>query len=410
MRAFQTINRICRDCGQEFIITPQEQERFAELSFDLPKRCLQCRKKRKAGNNNQSSQEVKSDSSPQKSPEEIENELFEQISVSGYHSVKLQDIKILASEKTLIVIGNGFDIIHGVRSSYREFDRTIGKNSELRLVMEAYLQCGDLWSNLEESLGTLSAGKMLDTMDIQLDCFGAYDSDSQAADYYMAIDEAMSPIYVLINNLPKRFRQWIEGLTVDRSTADSVRNKFLKLILPRAHYLNFNYTEFLETEYGVAHEQIKYIHGCRKRVKGQPKEELVLGHKPDVDYFKDYKPSKAMIPHYKSKYKAYILESAMENAVSQWVEQYEETFTKKTSEIIRKNKEFFANCDSIEDVVVIGHSLSIVDYPYFYEIVKNNEGKAKWHIGYHSLDDFKRLRNLTNYLGLRADEIEVFRT
>ena len=33
----------CVECGQEFIISPAEQKFFAKMSYELPKRCIDCR-------------------------------------------------------------------------------------------------------------------------------------------------------------------------------------------------------------------------------------------------------------------------------------------------------------------------------------------------------------------------------
>lgn len=48
----QSITQLCKDCQQEFTISSQEQERFLELqhqdpNFKMPKRCRDCRKKRR---------------------------------------------------------------------------------------------------------------------------------------------------------------------------------------------------------------------------------------------------------------------------------------------------------------------------------------------------------------------------
>ena len=123
------------------------------------------------------------------------------------------------------------------------------------------------------------------------------------------------------------------------------------------------------------------------RLKGQPKETLILGHVPNVDYLKDYKPTGEMVPHYKNKWKAYLLESAMETGIQQWDEMRD-----------------------VAEIVVIGHSLAEVDYPYFEEIAGKNAGKAVWHIGYHNLDDMKRLLTFVRHIGLEDGKVEVFRT
>lgn len=44
---------VCKDCGAEFIFTAGEQAFYAEKGFkDEPKRCKECRAKKKAAQNN----------------------------------------------------------------------------------------------------------------------------------------------------------------------------------------------------------------------------------------------------------------------------------------------------------------------------------------------------------------------
>lgn len=39
---------VCKDCGSEFVLTVEDQEWYAEKGFTEPKRCLDCRKARRA--------------------------------------------------------------------------------------------------------------------------------------------------------------------------------------------------------------------------------------------------------------------------------------------------------------------------------------------------------------------------
>ncbi len=261
------------------------------------------------------------------------------------------------------------------------------------------MQCDNIWGDFEDSLAHLNVGAMLDMTDMWLDEFDAYDADAQAADYFMAIDAAMSPVYTITNDLPRRFRSWVEKLTVDKS------RPLLSCLSPKAQYITFNYTDFLESLYGVPRDHIRYIHGCRAKRKGEPKDKLILGHVPDVDYLDGYVPNQAFVPQ--ENWKAAMVEMAQEQAMANWVEHYEETFTKRTSDIIRSNLDFFEKAKDFEEIYVIGHSLSQVDYPYFAEIAKRNADKAVWHIGYHSLQDMKRLQELVK--ALRLTQVKVFR-
>lgn len=78
---------------------------------------------------------------------------------------------------------------------------------------------------------------------------------------------AMQPVDTITNELPKKFRKWIESLRVDLSV-----KPLRDLLKSGAKYLSFNYTEFAETLYGA--ENVCYIHGSRKSRKSK----LIIGH------------------------------------------------------------------------------------------------------------------------------------
>lgn len=189
-KIYQSISSICKDCGKDFVITPEEQRYFKAMGFELPKRCNDCRKARKdakkaaAAKENERLKAIEKEKR-EKKWEEDEKELKEILKVLPFHQIQINDITLVNPSRTLVVIGNGFDIMHGVKSSYLDFQKTIGKNSLLRFYMETYLDTEDLWSNLEDSLGRLNYSTFLnrDIIDMWLDNYGAYDPDAQAADY-----------------------------------------------------------------------------------------------------------------------------------------------------------------------------------------------------------------------------------
>lgn len=383
---------ICKDCGKEFDIAPGEVTFYESHGLSLPKRCSECRKARK---------NVAEELERHRKWEEDERKLEELLSSLPFKQTSLDNLDFLHPDKALVVIGNGFDIMHGVKSSYWDFQKTIGKNSSLRFEMETYLDVpGDLWYNLEDSLGHMNYSMFLnpDILDMWLDNFGAYDPDAQAADFFGAVETAISPTFNIPRELNQRFKKWVKTLKVgsDKRPFSMLHGDY--------RVLSFNYTEFIEDLYNAKYENVCYIHGCRKyRGKGKP-DDLILGHVPGMEEEQwdkvQLKPIK-----FKNTYKRYIFESAMETAAREaaW---YDDSTTKKCGEILKKHQKFFDGLNDVEDVFVIGHSLSEVDYPYFEEVVK--QSKAKWVIGYHSLDDIKRLTDFVKHLGLK--DVTVFRT
>lgn len=138
--------------------------------------------------------------------------------------------------------------------------------------MEFYLTPEDIWADFENSLAQLNVGAMASSWLVEnwLDAFDAFDEDASVASFYMAAEWAANPMSTIGDELPKRFRRWVDSLTV--GTAD----RPLKGLFQNSKVLCFNYTEFVETMYGVPNEDVCYIHGSRKRKKGYPLEKLIL--------------------------------------------------------------------------------------------------------------------------------------
>lgn len=40
----------CKDCGKDFVYTVKDQEFYTKMNFEPPKRCKDCRKKKKEKN------------------------------------------------------------------------------------------------------------------------------------------------------------------------------------------------------------------------------------------------------------------------------------------------------------------------------------------------------------------------
>ena len=315
-------------------------------------------------------------------------ELFEK-RISEYSWINMRDI--IPHENTLYIIGNGFDLMHRVPSSYFDFRDSLGKRSRLRHALEIALTAEDIWADFENSLGSINYYLMgsRDIVDMWLDNSGFYDDeDGSAAKFYLAVESAANPIINLVNELQPAFRRWVSSLKVgtnDRPLADLIRSD--------GKVLNFNYTEFVETLYGV--HDICYIHGNRKK-----KQKLILGHRPDTE---DEFYEKQRIPR---SYRQAIIDVAQSN-VFDLIGEYDEELTKNSSEIIKNHQIFFNELDSIEQIIVIGHSISQVDWDYFVE-VKKRAVKAHWYFGIFGLNDLRNMENLVQSLGIM--EYSVFRT
>ena len=89
------------------------------------------------------------------------------------------------------------------------------------------------------------------------------------------------------------------------------------------------------------------------------------------------------------------------------VNQYDEDLTKDSQAIIESHKAFFDGLTEINQVVVIGHSLSAVDWDYF-TAVNEVAPNANWYFGIFDWSNLRNLSHLATEMGWK--KYHVFRT
>ena len=322
-----------------------------------------------------------------------------------WNLLSLEEMGEAVKEGSLYVIGNGFDMLHGVRSSYYDFSRTLGKRSSVRFYLEKYLKTDDLWADFEGALGKINIEAMCQPyiIDNFLDINGAYDEDAGAAEIYMSAEMAVEPIISMSTELMDRFRKWISSLhtnTNDRPLCNVIKG---------GKVLNFNYTEFVEDLYGMDAGNICYIHGCRKKT-GKERQRLILGHIPGAndeayDFEDDYSGIDDLDEHGQLLYD--VQQIALQMAI-----EADDALTKKCGEIIQNNQAFFHGLSDIRQIVTIGHSLYPVDWDYFAEIIKCNKdrNRIQWFFGCYGNGDLERVQTFINTFGINRNQVVIFRT
>ena len=198
----------------------------------------------------------------------------------------------------LNIIGNGFDLANGVRSSYSDFRRYLlkdkGTGKTIYSAIETLLSPNEDWSDFEYSLANMDRGVMMDVFD---DVFHTFiptedtdDNEFSYGEYYAAIEAGMVLPHAIMYDMPIYFHKWLRQL---RPSGPKWRCPIW--LYKDATYLNFNYTELLETRYGIPRDRILYIHGDRRGKK----ENIILGHGDDCyDNFKRWWESVKDKPEY----------------------------------------------------------------------------------------------------------------
>lgn len=392
---------LCGNCGRRFIFRRYEQERFAGRGWKLPGNCMECNK---AFREQQDKEREQRENQKWKRKKEEERVIFHE-RLKTFNVVSKEDI-ILDNDQVLYILGNGFDLMHGVHSSYYAFRDSLGKNSSLRHSLENFWTPEDIWADFEEALAHFDVQAMSGEfmVDNWLDIYDVYGEDAGAAEFFMAAEAAANPILTVCHELPDRFRKWIESLTI------GTQDRPLRSMFRNGKVLCFNYTEFVEELYGVSGNHVCYIHGCRRRDKYHPKEKLVLGHMPGAgDDSYDYKDTSLRTE--KDPYQRYLMDAAQDQVI-RLIAESDESLTKNCSEIIGKHKAFFESLKEVQNIIVIGHSLSPVDWDYFLEVLSgvSDPKSVRWYFGCHGLHDLENLEALLEKLHIMRSDVAVFRT
>ena len=278
---------------------------------------------------------------------------------------------------TLYIVGNGFDLHHGIPSAYRDFGTFLKANDpKIYRFIEEYLGFDDgFWSDFEARLADFDAATLVDRASDFLVPYSADDwSDSSHHDYQYEIGQVVE---ALSEGLKIQFARWIRQLEIP--DPNTIPSKLLRLNT-RATFLNFNYTRSLTTLYGVWQSQVHHIHGSAADAEN----DLILGHGWNP---KDVGSSNSNDGLDLEETESRVIEG------NRLIDQYFERTFKPTELVITANQSFFEGLQETQQIFVMGHSLKDIDLSYFKEIVRHIAGgNVRWKISYHRDDDLPKLR------------------
>ncbi|MBH3466216.1 bacteriophage abortive infection AbiH family protein [Pseudomonas carnis] len=290
------------------------------------------------------------------------------------------------TNKTLYIIGNGFDLHHGLPTQYSRFKDYLEQvDREVYDWVESYIAIDEDWAELELSLADLDTANIVTDLEGFLVPYSAEDwSDAGHHDFQFEVERVATG---LSGGLQQHFADWI------RSIAMPERNQVSQLLtsLDRdAAYLTFNYTSTLTKLYDIASKNILHIHG-----EGlDESSELVLGHA----WAAQIRPS--------------LQRGLDEDSDTRFMEAmgilddyFERTF-KPSAKIIEQQKSYFAGLKSVTQVVVLGHSLSKVDEAYFLALVEALQANPSWTVAVRSHDEASSKGECLTGFGIPTQSID----
>ena len=266
--------------------------------------------------------------------------------------------------KHLYIIGNGFDIFTGIKSSYADFKKWLQRKYPFiyENLCDTYEIEGEWWNDFEINLGKLDIFSYIDKF-IHKNCM----------DELSAKDERDYETEEL--NIPPSFR--VENPCADRldGLLDILQYCFEKwayeildtLDVPTLTYLekqdslfiNFNYTDTLQLLYKIPEDRVFHIHG-----RASKHEHLVIGHN---QYHKSMKYDDPFVQIVCQELDKYYKDPCDNYCKRPW------------------------NIDKAEYIYAFGLSFSPVDEGYLDWILRSTPQTSRWEISWYSDKDKERI-------------------
>jgi hypothetical protein len=281
----------------------------------------------------------------------------------------------------LFIIGNGFDIAHRINTGFSSYREWLGKLKESSPYK--YLHSGiypfdaTFWNEFETNICMLRPKTIEETKE----CFG---DDIFCRKLHRDIKDSLESFiideiglwenqYLIKRSLKNEGKMYLSPSYYHVSPYDDSEEKILD-ITNNDYCLSFNYTDLPLTLYRINHSQFLAIHGLAfpHKYLDSEKDAIVFGH--NDCHFRFDKELAKTDPVYCE---------FMKNSI------------KNTKQIIKNHLDFFyrliIDASRITEVVVFGCSFSMVDLPYFEEVIEAlySNSSIVYHIGYFSNKDIE---------------------
>lgn len=257
---------------------------------------------------------------------------------------------------TIVIIGNGFDIWHGLPTSYWNFYNQYGKALENHTHYFNDFYDHDMeWANFEESLGSFDQDNFHDNVSLQPSLEELGDDPKRL---YGFEDEITNKKEELVDDITNAFTEWIGNVDVHQA-------RKLICMSDSFRFINFNYTSTLQDVYEVPENNILHIHGKVYR-------DIIFGH--------------GRVFNSSSESSEEIDEPWFEDSRND-VSSISTIFHKPVADILERHNSQLLGYEDVTNIIIIGHSINDIDIPYF-KCILNAYPDAEWkNYNYQDLDE-----------------------
>jgi hypothetical protein len=306
--------------------------------------------------------------------------------------------------KKLYIIGNGFDLHHGLRTHYYDFAQYLERsNNELFILLEKYISFpvnhNSLWKDFESNLANLDIDEILSDNSIYLPDIA--NDNFRERDLHVLPDMMEDFFQKLTEGLFESFLDFIQLVEYPGSAS----SKMIQLDINET-FLTFNYTNTLERLYGVQKGKVTYIHNSAF----YGLEPIILGHGINPNNFEDTlpEPPDDLAPEdYSTWYNEIESWDYSFDTGRETLQQFFNKTFKSTEKVIKQKQKFFEVIKQYDEINIFGHSLSDIDMPYFKEIYNQSRKDTIWKVSYYCLIEKKQHFIKLMELGVQPDKLEL---
>lgn len=305
--------------------------------------------------------------------------------------------------KKLYILGNGFDLHHGIKCSYKNFKYWLSRNRKpvFENLKRLYRNINQgWWGAFEENLANfdpdrypLSIARISHIKQINylvkyygqegrdfIDTLEYYDEDIASNRYRRAGAIARFEMQKLKIDLKEAFGDWVLQLNKPKKSrkVDLDENTL---------FFTFNYTRTLEDLYGIEDDQVVHLHGSVDNLR------FIIGHNMTAEEMMNRDFEKNVYNRDPEK------DKGQDDARLAMFEAAEE-MKKPVEGVISDYGSAFNSLKGIEELEILGISYSPVDIPYMEEVFDIAGKGIKVKLGWHSERDEVNAEAFAQMMGL----------
>lgn len=293
----------------------------------------------------------------------------------------------------LFIVGNGFDIAHGLPTCYWDFRRFLkNKYPDFLRSFEQHYDIyprGDekaqkkmLWNEFETNLANIDEDTIVgNAVSIEMGLeSGDVGIEDTLVDYF-------TEEYKYIRLLQVYIKRWIKAVKIKNMVPKTSKIGSGNDAL----FITYNYTAVLEKAYDINEDKIIHIHGSLRIRDGDP----VLGH-GNIERIEKIKNKRN---------EAANIFSEKEVSIYRVIEEYYNRTFKDIK--LYMPKLWPLREKNISEIIVVGHSLAGIDIPYL-KMIDNLTGNCTmWKVYYYDENSRERMIDGLTGCGINHKRIEL---